>query len=294
MYDPETGEWVDPIEEQAAPEIEPVADEQNGNDDVAGTEVENPETKTQADPGSQKDDGVDKEPEASSDLLERLKKLENQNAALHRRLNKRSKVAPVKAPPPIGDDKAPKIDDFDDAESYNDAKRAYEIDRRVNEQVRKALENDPVGFEEEEREEFKREIVELGPKTYEDFIAVVTDPTLPLTEDLIDAVRTSDNEVVTPADVLYYLGKNKAEAVRLSRLKPTQMARELARIEVKIENSKSKLPPTPKAPSSVEAKKVSTAPSPITPTGSTIVITKDPEKMTQAEYEKWRMSGGSH
>jgi hypothetical protein len=64
----------------------------------------------------------------------------------------------------------------------------------------------------------------------------------------------------------------------------TQAARAIGKIEAKVATQLA-TPPTPR-------KKVSNAPPPVKPTGSNNVVTKDPEKMTQSEYEQWRAQGG--
>lgn len=86
-------------------------------------------------------------------------------------------------------------------------------------------------------------------------------------------------ETAAPADVTYYLGKNPAEAARISRLDPFKMALELGRLE-----GKAIVAPPPK--------KTTAAPPPVTPVGtrSTAGVepdsTKDPEAWAQWAREK--------
>jgi hypothetical protein len=66
-------------------------------------------------------------------------------------------------------------------------------------------------------------------------------------------------------------------------MNPIQAAKAIARIEAQIAGAS---PPAnqPKIPS---------APPPITPVGGSNVVTKDPDKMSQKEYEKWRVANGA-
>jgi len=75
--------------------------------------------------------------------------------------------------------------------------------------------------------------------------------------------------------ILYHLGKNPEEAMRIARLPPAHAALEIGRLEAKLS-----LP---------QAKTVTQAPPPIRPlsggSGSAIV---DPDKMTTTEWRQWR------
>jgi hypothetical protein len=274
---PPSGQEAEPpvaVDEQEKEPEEPAASK--GEDEKS---PEQPEKKPE-----EQEEETNAEPEADDDLKEQIRKLNDQVASLHRRMGKSTKKS-IKLPDPIEDESAPKSDSFDTIEDYEDARKAWEIDKRVNDQVRKALEVAPSEVEDQERQSFVEELKTDGPKYYKDFVEVVTDNTLPITVEILDAVRNSDNEIVTPADVLYFLGKNKAETVRISRLNPIQVAREIVKIETKIEIAKAA------APRKKEHSEHSNATAPIKPTRtSTVIITKDPEKMSQSEYEKWRLS----
>jgi hypothetical protein len=99
---------------------------------------------------------------------------------------------------------------------------------------------------------------------------------------IVDILSECDH----PADVAYYLAKNRIEGVAISRMTPLKAAREIAKLELKIANN-----PTPPTPT---PKKTTSAPPPINPiAGGTGGIDKDPNKMTQKEYEQWRISRGA-
>lgn len=106
---------------------------------------------------------------------------------------------------------------------------------------------------------------------YTDFADVAFDKTVPITDVMADAILTSD---VGP-EVSYFLGKNRDEAARISRLNPIQQVREIAKIETRIAAG---------APSKTTA----APPPPSTVGGSTPGTHKDPSQMSMAEFVKWR------
>lgn len=91
--------------------------------------------------------------------------------------------------------------------------------------------------------------VEKATEKYDDFEQVVIkNPTLQITPEMAEAIKTSDNG----PDVAYWLALNPQEASRIARLTPLQQAREIGKIEVKVA-------------AEPIVKKTSSAPEPITP-----------------------------
>jgi hypothetical protein len=83
-------------------------------------------------------------------------------------------------------------------------------------------------------------------------------------------------------ELYYELAKTPAEFERIQKLSPMQVARELGKLEVKLaaRAAEAKKP---------EPKKITQAPKPIAPVGkSAAPVSKDPEAMTFAEYERMR------
>ena len=109
---------------------------------------------------------------------------------------------------------------------------------------------------------------------YDQALAIAADPSIvsrPLSEMVLESDRA--------ADVAYFLGKNPAVAVQLSRMAPVDAARELGRIEARIAT------PQPKTQTN--------APAPISPVnGRGAAPTKRSEEMSLAEFTAWRESGG--
>ena len=87
-----------------------------------------------------------------------------------------------------------------------------------------------------------------------------------------------------PADVAYHLAKNRVDGVKISRMTPTMAAREIAKLDLRFGDGES----APNPP-----KKTTSAPPPIKPVGSSNTVAKDPEKMTQAEFEAHRKAQGA-
>ena len=120
-------------------------------------------------------------------------------------------------------------------------------------------------------------------ETHEDYADVLTDflgHNLAKVPQFRELVRDSDN----PAELSYYLGRHPEELDKLSEMTPGQAARYIGKLEAKIDTAT----PTP------AGKKTSDAPAPPTPikgAQSSKVSTKDPEKMTMAEYAAWRKAG---
>ena len=158
-------------------------------------------------------------------------------------------------------------DDFEDTNAYVDAlanKKAQDLmARQQAQQQRSAI------------EAVYREKEEAAYDKYDDFETVAYNPNLPITNEMAEAIQTSD---VGP-DVAYYLGSNPKEAARISRLSPIQQAREIGKIEVTLTTT----PPV---------KKTSAAPAPITPvtaknTGNPAVDTTDPRSIKNMSTSEW-------
>lgn len=77
------------------------------------------------------------------------------------------------------------------------------------------------------------------------------------------------------AKLIHHLGKDLDEAARIASLPPVLRARELTKLELKLNQ-----PAKPKP--------VSQAPAPITPIAGSSGGSKDPSEMTDAEFAKWR------
>jgi hypothetical protein len=199
----------------------------------------------------------------------------------------RDRGVQVPAPPPEiipGIAPEPKAADFTDYDDYvkgltdwrvKQARAQWEM-----ESVRKAQQEAA-----NQRQETLKTKLQEGYQIYPDFEEVAFDRSAShITPMVVDILAECDH----PADVAYYLAKNRVEGIAISRMTPLQAARAIARLEDKIVATRSSNP----APQTSNKPTVK-APPPIKPVGSTATVTKDPEKMTQKEYEAWRISQGA-
>jgi hypothetical protein len=175
---------------------------------------------------------------------------------------------------PTAEIEKPDPDKYDDYNDYVDALTEYKVETK-----RREWERDEQIKAEHRNTEARmarlQEKINLGYSKYEDFEQVALDETVPITPVIADILAESD----MPAEVAYYLGKNRTEAIAISRMTPVAAARAIGRIESQIES------PQPRTQTN--------APPPIKPVGGGPSVAKDPEKMSQKEYEAWRREQGA-
>lgn len=122
------------------------------------------------------------------------------------------------------------------------------------------------------------DLEEQARDKYTDFEAVAYNPNLSISDVMAQTIQQSE---VGP-EVAYYLGKNPKEAQRIANLSPLLQAREIGKIESRVEQAPSK----PVKPSS--------APDPIKPIGAkSAAPTNELSKMTMDEYLAARQKQGA-
>jgi hypothetical protein len=179
----------------------------------------------------------------------------------------------------------PKPSDFEDYDKYvaaltdhrvRKARVEWEMDTARKEQERNAR----------QRSENLQTKLQEGYQKYPDFEEVAFDRSAShITPMIVDILADCEH----PADLAYYLAKNRVEGISISRMTPIQAARAIAKLEAKLEGQP---PQTPTPPP--QRKPTTGAPPPINPVGAgKSGIQRDPEKMTQKEYEQWRLSQGA-
>jgi hypothetical protein len=94
-------------------------------------------------------------------------------------------------------------------------------------------------------------------------------------QDLHQQARTAIVE--SGPELLYYLANHSEEVERIAGMSPTRQVAELGKLEIKAANTA----------------KPSNAPEPITPLGQGRSGSKDPSKMTDAEYKNFRKAQGA-
>jgi hypothetical protein len=110
----------------------------------------------------------------------------------------------------------------------------------------------------------------LVREQYPDYDAIARNPNVQITNAMAEVIYDSERG----PEIAYHLGKNPAEAARIAGLPTIRQAAELGKLEAKLSAPK----PTPKL-----------APDPVKPvTGINAGGSKDPAKMSMAEYIAWR------
>ena len=172
------------------------------------------------------------------------------------------------------DDSEPTIDKFDNFDQYVAAKAEYIAKKQIESTL----------SEREKRQSAEREATErtktvdswnkrIAAATAEmpDFEEVLASSDVPMTPPMQQAIMESD---IGPK-LAYYLANNPDEAEKIAGMSPIGAIRTLGRIEERLSNSK-------------PAVKSTDAPPPIRATGSNATVTKDPHKMSDAEFAAWR------
>ena len=228
---------------------------------------------------------VDEVPEIKPDtkLAQALSELEKLSKRLGYEQRQREKlereIRQSQQMPRVEDVNAPQQDDFDTYEAYQ---QAY-IDYRVNQGITNYQRQQVQRTQQSSMDGFINETTTAGREKYNDFDSVVLQNHVPITQPMLQIMANCEH----PESIAYYLGKNLTEATAISRMSPIQATRAITQIESKISGELRN-----NAGGTVPPKRISKAPPPVKPTGPGNVIEKDPNKMTQAEYEAWRARGG--
>lgn len=289
-----------------------------------------PEAKKEEKPEEAKDDDIVLDgiriPKSTFDRIardrinkERAKRgdIERQLAALQAaHAEAQEKLKAVQPEPKV---EKPKIDDFETMDDYEEALIKWDREQRdppKQEQEQQTpyhelppTEQDRVYMEsmtEQARELFSSKVgeaMQAGADAYADFDQVVMNPELRLSPVIVDLILSECRDVA-PETMLYYLGKNPEDAVRLhdAAVRDASSALRLfGRLEAKVEaweptpsqpNAAPSAPAEPSAPAAI-TKPVTRAPEPITPAPARgRAVTKDPSQMSPEEYRAWRRAGG--
>ena len=258
------------VAEIIAPDDQELGETQDVSQETESSTVE-PEAETNAE-AEEKKNGVQKR----IDQLTREKYEERrQREALEKRLKE---LEEQRKPEPL---KPPTEDDFDNYNEYLNAQADYLASKAAEKLTSKQAEEKQLLAKAEEQkaaqeraERFAKRI-QAESEQYEGFMEKMNDPlfaeiTYQMDQDLIGLIQESDKATA----LTYYLATHIEDADRLSRLNPVYAARELARIEAKLE--------TPKP------NKISKAPDPIKPINGNETAVKDPDKMSMDEWMEWR------
>ena len=172
------------------------------------------------------------------------------------------------------DDSEPTIDKFDNFDQYVAAKAEYIARKQIESTLTEREQRQAAVREAAERtktvESWNKRIA-AATAEMPDFEEVLTSSDVPMTPPMQQAIMESD---IGPK-LAYYLANNPEEAEKIARMSPIGAIRTLGRIEERLANSK-------------PAVKTTDAPPPIKPIGASATVSKDPSKMTDAEFAAWR------
>jgi hypothetical protein len=193
------------------------------------------------------------------------------------------KAAGDKAPEPKVEakipDGEPQADQFETYQEYVNALTDWKVEQKFK--AREEAEK-KTALEREQEKLFTshQERVKSFAEKTKDFQDVMESVDhIPVSVTLQDIILNSDNG----PELMYTLAKDPENFERIAKLGPIAAAREIGRIESKI-NHDAKTSEEPKI-----TKQVTNAPKPIAPIGSgTGTVKKSPDEMTLAEYTAWR------
>ena len=251
---PEVQAEVAPVEQDATPQEEVTADP---------VEVDKPEVKPER-TFTQKelDEILQKRLAKESRKIERYSRAEAELRLL------KEQMQPKAEPVNHGE---PKPEQFKDYESYIEAVTDWKVEQKFK-GIQARTEQERQQQAQQSHEEKLRSNISKTAAKYDDFEDVVTNPEVPITFAMRDAIGESE----IGGDIAYHLGTNVQEAARIASLSPVAQVKAILALEAKLN-----------AP-----KKVTTdAPAPIVPNAGKGKVAKDPGQMTDAEYAKWRRSG---
>lgn len=177
--------------------------------------------------------------------------------------------APQKQP-----DGEPRRDQFDTYEAYLEARTDYRADKKVEERLAKQREEETrtrTEAEQRKQAETFRAKADKFASTTEDFHEVMEASTAPLTREMQRAIVSSEDS--GPA-IAYHLAKNPEEAERIAALPEAIQAREIWKLESKLQTQKTAVP--------------SKAPAPIDPVRGKTTGVDDPEPTDPDKWRIWR------
>lgn len=271
-------------EKQEAEEGKPEADEKETESEDEPEGDEKPE-----DEAEQAEEGDGEEGEQDEQQLSRAQRRRaRQKAHLQNLEQERNRLASradaaeralAEFKEELGDE--PKRNGFEDEADYVAAKAAYEADKRAIVRQKQAVKSGADSAKNDAAQAkvnlFRERAISLTER-YPDIQAkVLNDASLPISPAMAEVMMETERG----PEVAYYLAGHREEAARIAKMQPLAAARELGRIEATLS--------APKPKTETQAPK----PVPTLSGGGGSRITKDPSKMSHAEYRAWRDKGGS-
>lgn len=252
-------------EEPATATTDKPAEVEAKTEDATEAKTSDTDQSGDAKPG-EGDDAKEVKPKQKSRAQDRIEQLSRERRSLFRQLSRANQqIGQLRA------EKLPNEGDFADHSEFTSAsfKRAS---RETN--LEQTTQNVRTELDQlaEKRKEAWGDIVAEARQQMPDFETVFTDD-VPVSEAMADLIMEAEN----PAQLAYFLGKNRSEARRIASMSPVEAAREIGRMEARLS------PP--------KAKQISSAPKPVsTVTGKAHASGKSVEDMSYDEYKAHRLA----
>jgi len=223
-------------------------------------EAENPVVEEEKPAKTYSQEEVDKIVKKAKSNTRHLTRKETE-ADLYRRMADQ-RQEPAIQPTPAAD-AAPRREDFDDYETYIDARTEFKTRQTIraerSDQTQQQLQTDRVSKHQQNQIKARAELP--------DFDDVVDSAEIPVSAAMVEAILDSE----LSAKLQYHLAKNPQEVERISRLSPASQIKAIGKIEDTLA--------TP------ETSQMSKAPAPITPIGSGSAAPKALEKLGMDEFK---------
>lgn len=222
--------------------------------------------KAEAEEGDDADEGKSKRNRKSaseriSQLTQIRRDLERENQRLKAQVERTQKL------------ERPDPNNYDDPDEYQSDLAAYKVRKSSADDLDASAKDAETRAQQAMYEAYQERVLDFAAET-PDFQSVAGNPALPITETMGREIMDSE----FGPQVQYFLGKNPAEARRISALPINQQIREIGRIEARV--------------SAPAPKRITQAPEPIKPVaGKRVNPVFDPEKASTEEYIKKRREG---
>lgn len=262
-----------PVDTSIAPEVGATAAPTEAPSQSADGDSK-PEEKTEAKPKAFSQEEVEAIVQKRIARAERKLQREFEQRMAQAQTPKQPQVAPAERPDP---------GKFQSSEEYVEAVAEWKarqiVESTLTESQRRAQEQQQQRIQAEVVAEFQ-EREEVARDKYADFDQVAYNPQLPITNEMAEAIRSSE----LGPDIAYFLGKNADECARIARLTPFLQAKELGKLEAKLQAAPVATPRTSSAPEPI---------TPVTPSGGKGFTSLDDPKAlkslgTSGLIEAWR------
>lgn len=173
-------------------------------------------------------------------------------------------------------DSEPTIDKFDSFDEYVAAKAAYIAKQQIESTLTEREKRESAAREATERqktvESWEKRVAQATAEM-PDFEDVIASSEVPMTGPMQQVIMESD---IGPK-LAYHLANNPDEATKIAQMSPIRAIAALGRLEERLVSEKPGV-------------KSTSTPPPIQTVGNRAGVKKDPGKMSDAEYAKWRKS----